>query len=49
MTAEKAQQCPDDIDDLVRDAEKSTGKDLKNTYKERVARLKAIGFDDKTA
>jgi hypothetical protein len=47
IIAENAGQCPDNIDDLVRDAERVVGKKLKDSYKERVARLKAIGFNDK--
>jgi hypothetical protein len=47
LRGEKLRQCPDDIDQLVLDAEKAAGKELKKSYRDRVLELKSLGFNDK--
>jgi len=47
IIAEAKNECPENIDELVRDAEKAVGKTLKKSYVDRVSQLKAIGYDGK--
>jgi len=49
LNAELKEQCPTDIDELVRDAVQEVGKPLRSSYKTKIMQLKARGFDDKVA
>jgi hypothetical protein len=49
IEADARGECPDDIDDLVQDAEQVAGKSLKGKYLATVEKLKVVGYDSKAA
>ncbi len=49
IAAEERGECPDDVDQLVQDAESIAGKNIKGKYLATVEKLKVIGYDGKAA
>jgi hypothetical protein len=49
IEAEERGECPDDIDDLVQDAEQLVQKSMKGKYLATVEKLKVVGYDSKVA